>query len=341
MPKPTNRLAVQASIVTPDFVIAHDWHHRGTTLAVALSSGPVLLIDPKSGAIQQELPGHGFGTMSVQFQPNGNLVATAGQDGTAKMWDSTTGELKSTLAGGAAWVEHVAWKPDGNVLATAAGKIARLWSSISGELLAAYGPQGSTIADIAWQPGTDRLSVAAYGGVNLYQGNQLEPVQQLNWKGSILKLCWSRDGKFLTHGNQDASIHYWNAGTGRELHMSGYPEKVNTLSWDTTSRYLVTGGGDAACLWDCGGVGPEGRTPRMLEQHIGVISGVAWQHRGYLVATADVGGKLNLWQPASKTPLVGGATLKNVEITGVSWSPDDRALAVTGHDGTVAIFRVV
>ena len=160
MPKPSNRLAVQSSIVTPDFVIAHDWHHHGTTLAVALSSGPVLLVDPKTGAIQRELPGHGIGTMSVQFQSNGDLVATAGQDGTAKLWDSTTGDLKSTLAGGASWVEHVAWKPDGTVLATAAGKLARLWNPITGEQIAEYGPHGSTIANIAWQPGTNRLSVA-------------------------------------------------------------------------------------------------------------------------------------------------------------------------------------
>ena len=340
MPKPTNRLAVQASIVAPDFVIAHDWHHRGVSLAVALSSGPVLLIDPKSGAIQRELPGHGFGTMAVQFQPNGDMLATAGQDGNAKLWDSTTGELKSALAGGAAWVEHLAWKPDGTVLATAAGKLVRVWNTTGGQL-AEFGPHGSTVADIVWQPGTNRLSIAAYGGANLYEGTQREPVQQFNWKGSILKLCWSRDGKFLAHGNQDASIHYWNAATGRDLHMSGYPEKVATLSWDVSSRYLATGGGDAVCLWDCAGAGPEGRTPRMLEQHLGTISTVAWQHRGYLVATADVGGKLNLWQPAGKTPLVGGATLKNVEITGASWAPDDRSLAATGHDGTVAIFRVV
>jgi WD40 repeat protein len=339
MPKPTNRLAVQASIVTPDFVIAHDWHPRGTSVAVALSSGPILLIDPKTGTVQRELPGHGFGTMSVQFQPSGELLATAGQDGTAKLWDISTGERKATLTGGAAWVEHVSWKPDGTALATAAGKLVRLWNT-SGEQLAEYGPHGGTVASIAWQPGTNRLSVAAYGGVNLYEGTQHEPVQQFVWKGSILQLCWTRDGKFLAHGNQENSIHYWNAATNKMLDMSGYPEKVTTLSWDVTSRYLVTGGGDAACLWDCGGAGPAGRTPKMLEQHLGTISAVAWQHRGYLLATADVGGKLNLWQPASKTPLVGGATLKGVEITGASWAPDDRSLVVTGHDGTVAVFRL-
>ena len=81
---------------------------------------------------------------------------------------------------------------------------------------------------------------------------------------------------------------FWYAESGRELHMSGYPSKVRELSWDFTGRFLATGGGDVICVWDCGGSkGPEGTTPKMLEGHGATVSAVAWQRRGFLLASGD------------------------------------------------------
>ena len=40
--------------------------------------------------------------------------------------------------------------------------------------------------------------------------------------------------------------------------MYGFPTKVLELSWNSTGRWLATGGSSSVILWDCSGKGPAG-----------------------------------------------------------------------------------
>jgi WD40 repeat protein len=339
--KPSNRLAVVWRGEVPDHAIDLVWSADGRYLAVAAVSGPVVVFDGGTGRVVHELKGHGFGTTAAAFHPTESVLATCGQDGKVRLWDVTLGHERAVFDGGAAWVERLAWPADGSSLATAAGKKVRLWDFATGEMLREYAGHGGTVADLAWRPKSNLLSVAAYGAVAAYDPANDDPVRKYEWKGSALKLAWSPTGAMLAHGNQDASVHFWYADRGQELHMSGYPSKVRELSWDFSGRFLATGGGDAVCMWDCGGKGPEGSTPKMLTGHAGTVSAVAWQRRGYLLASGDAAGRVILWQPANRTPLIGGATFEGAEVSAVAWSPDDKLLAVGSGSGAVGVFRVV
>jgi len=126
--------------------------------------------------------------------------------------------------------------------------------------------------------------------------------------------------------------------------MYGYAHKVKELSWDATSRYLATGGSPVVCIWDCGGKGPEGSKPQMLEGHAedGNLTAVAFQHRGFLVASTARDGKVLLWQPANKkAPLMGSDAFDGTEATTLEWSEDDRFLATGSGNGNVAVYRAV
>lgn len=338
--KPTNRLTQQWQATVPDHAIDLAWSADGSQLSVAAVSGPVTVFDA-TGRTVHELSGHGFGTEAIAFHPTQPVLATCGQDGKVRLWDTVLGQERVAFDGGAAWVERLAWSLDGKLLATAAGKKVRLWDFTTGQMVREYANHGSTVADLAWRPGTNLLTVAAYGAVTIYDPEQPDPIRQYEWKGSALKLAWSPSGAMLAHGNQDASVHFWYAETGGQLHMSGYPSKVRELSWDFCGRYLATGGADAVCMWDCGGKGPEGSRPKMLDGHRGTVSAVAWQRRGYLLASGDRSGRVMLWQPANRTPILGGATFEGTEISAVAWSPDDKLLAVGSGSGGVAVFRVV
>jgi WD40 repeat protein len=338
--KPSNRLVPVGQGAAPDHAIDLSWSADGRTLAVAAVSGPVVLFDAATGKPTRELSGHGFGTAAVAFHPTEPVLATCGQDGKARVWDAVLGQERAAFDGGAAWVDRLAWSADGSILATAAGKKVRLWEFATGTQLREYANHGGTVADLAWRPKSNLLSVAAYGAVAMYDPAQPEAVRKYEWKGSALRLAWSPNGAMLAHGNQDASVHFWYADRGEQLHMSGYPSKVRELSWDFSGRFLATGGGDAVCVWDCGGKGPEGTTPKMLTGHAGAVSAVGWQRRGFLLASGDRGGRVILWQPANRTPHIGGATFEGTEVSAVAWSPDDKLLAVGGGNGGVGVFRV-
>ena len=71
------------------------------------------------------------------------------------------------------------------------------------------------------------------------------------------------------------------------------------LSFDHTGRWLATGGGHDASIWDCSGAGPEGRAPGMFP-HDGPVCAVAFQHAHGLLATASEDGAVQLWSPRAQ-----------------------------------------
>jgi len=150
-------------------------------------------------------------------------------------------------------------------------------------------------------------------------------------------LVWSPDSKWLVSGNQDPSVHLWIPAQDEELHMSGYESKVKHLSFDQTSRWLATGGGRDACIWDCSDAGPAGRDPAMLP-HDAPVCAVAFQHGHGLLATAAQDGVVMLWSPERKQPL--RATVKMPSApTKLTWSPDDRFLAIGSEKGVVYVLK--
>jgi len=251
-----------------DYVIDLAWAPGGAQLAAASAAGPVSLLAAADGAAQHVLAGHEQGTNCLGFAPASGaspVLATGGQDGAVKLWDAASGQHLATAPLGPAWVEHLAWRPRG----AAGAERAAVLAAASGRKLGFIGIDGSnrpakadapkTIAAVAWGPGGGCVAVAAFGGVRLWDGDDLIVQKELPYANGIQALVWSPDGKWLVSGNQDPSVHLWQPESEFELHMSGYAGKVKHLSFDHTSRWLATSGGRDACVWDCSGAGPANR----------------------------------------------------------------------------------
>jgi len=322
-----------------DHVIRLEWSPDGKFLAAADVTGPLALFSA-DGQTRRDLPGHGFGTMSLAWQPGADpakprLLASGGQDGKIRLWDSVSGAQVAEMDGGAAWVEHLAW---GQALASAAGRKIRLWNE-SGEMLQEFTHPRSTVAGLGWQPASSspKLAAIGYGGLLLYSETEL--LKDYAWKGSSLSLAWSPDGKFIATGDQDSTIHFWFAESGVDLQMWGYPTKVLQLAWEPTSRYLATGGSTSAVLWDCSGRGPEGRKPLMLPPHEELVSALAWQPGGDLLASGGLEGFILVWNiKKSKQKPMFAADLGE-SITQLAWNPDGKSLAVGSESGDVMVYR--
>jgi WD40 repeat protein len=348
-------------------IVGLRWAPDGATLAAATADGPIGLFDADDGRWRHTLAGHALGTLALAWHPAGAVLASGGQDGKLRLWDAADGVLRTAVDGGGAWVERLAWSPVAMaqapvargrnapapaappqqgvaILATAAGKTLRLWDA-HGLLLREYRDHPSTIADIAWRPGVDRnsgaplLAAATYGGITLRRPHSDEAAGRFDWKGSTLVISWSPDGRYIATGDQDSTVHFWIARTGQDLQMWGYPTKVRELAWDHTSRFLATGGGAVVTVWDCSGKGPEGTRPLQLDLHTEQLTGLAFQHRGPLLASGCAEGLVAIWNVGrSRRPM---ATFRvSGGVSQIAWSPDDRTLAVGSESGDLVALPI-
>ncbi len=325
-----------------DYVIDLDWSLDGAWLVAASQAGPLHRFVGSTGEARLELPGHKDGTNVMSFAPGGALLASGGQDGAVKFWDIAAGQHLATTELGSAWVEHLTWRPKGGsggaTLAAAAGRDLILLDGL-GAVRHRFASAPTTLAALAWHPGGGALAAAHFGGVRLWDADDYVIQKDYVYAAGVACLAWSPpDGRWLVSGNVDPSVHLWLPEEDQEFHMSGYETKVRRISFDPTGRRLATTGGRDVCVWDCAGAGPEGREPVMLPHDAPLVS-VAYQNRHGLLASAAADGVLQLWSPERAQPL--RATIKMpAPAATLSWSPDDRFLAVGSEKGVVYVLRV-
>jgi WD40 repeat protein len=135
--------------------------------------------------------------------------------------------------------------------------------------------------------------------VYCFERHQTKPVTTYPYAGSHLALAIASTGRWITTGNQDATVHIWHARDGDELTMAGYPDKVTCLAFDPTGRYLANDGAPDVTVWDFAGKGPNGTSPRLLAADESATA-LAWQPGATpVLATGGEEGNLTLWHPAT------------------------------------------
>ena len=334
---PLDLIEPQWVVVGSEYVTAIAWSPDGSMLAAALASGPILVLTGDTGRVVHELPGHGMGTLALDWSRDGRWLASGGQDGKARLWDAITGSEAAVLEGGSAWVEHVAWSPRANQLAAAAGKFVKLWKD-DGELVQVHDDHASTVTGLAWLRDGRQLATACYGGVMLWRVGRKAPEQHFQWKGSFLSLSLSPDDKHVAAGSQDASLFVWNLKTAKNVGMSGYPGKIGLLDWDASSRYLAGGAGKEAVLWDFSGTGPANREPLVFSRHVDRIADLRFHPAQGILATAGQDGMLILWN-ISEGVMKDLCSLKN-PLSRLAWNPQGKTLAAGSAEGEVCLFQV-
>jgi WD40 repeat protein len=350
--------------VLDDYAIDLAWSPDGGLLAAASAAGGITIYDAASGAVKHVLKGHEDGTNALAWRPALNVqpstsniqlsLATGGQDGFVRFWDAATGAQTAEVKLGNAWVEHLVWVSSGSQPSALSSP---LLFAAAGRKLVALRPDGTiahtfpdapkTISAIAVcppnnsQPATNNsaaIAAACFGHVALWDATTFAPGKEFPYGNAIYALTWSPDGRWLVAGCHDNAVHLWvPAEKDMELHMSGYETRLKELSFSHDSKWLATGGGRDACVWDCSGAGPEGREPLLLP-HSARVCAVAFQHSHGLLAAGAASGEFTLWAPMRKNPMVAEVKMPAAP-TKFAWRPDDSLLAVGTEKGNVFVFK--
>jgi WD40 repeat protein len=325
---------------TKGCVIDLAWSKDGISLAVAAVNSPITIFNSRTANPIIELKEHKFGTVAIAWSADSKCFASSGQDGYIKLWDLILKESRFILPVG----ERLTWSPLKKFLVSSAKNELCLWDC-DGHLLEEYPSHYSNITDIAWRPLSKAnpdlmFATSSYGSVQLWSPENTKPLNKFEHKRAILKMAWSPDGKFLATIDQDSRVNLWIVETATNLQMLDYPAKVSELSWDVTSRYLATANGSEIAIWDCSAPKQERNKLITLNLNENLLSQLAYQHKGSLLASAGRNGILAIWQPIHNNQKPLFEKQYPSPIQRLVWSPDDKFLAVGCADGLVEVLLV-
>jgi WD40 repeat protein len=307
------------------------------TAIIAGSEGTAWAVGVATGDTRGRIDLEG-GLLHASMSPSGQQVALSGPFG-AWRWVLDSGAPQQVAS--EAWCSATRWANERR-LAVAVGRRVLVLDEDGAERWRSE-PFPSTVTDIAWLGEHRRIAVAAYGGVHVVEPREHGPTSHMAFKGSLLALSASPNGRWIVSGNQDASLQVFRTDKDDRLEMEGYPSKISRVAFDPSGRYLANDGAPEVSVWDFGGKGPRGRAPVLLVSTVAddVVGCFAWHPKLPVLTVGWESGEVASYRVQRGTegrPLQAEGVLAEHTsgICALDWSPGGTSLLVADESGMVA-----
>lgn len=307
----------------------------GKSLAVALDSGNIRLLDVARQQEIQLLKGHTDRVYGVAFAPNNKTLVSVSWDHTVRIWDITTGLELRSLVTHEDKVFSLAISPDGKLIASgdSTGTV-HLWDAVTGRLLKSLKPLSNIVYALAFSADGKTIATANNdNNVKIYDVASGQLRKTLPHETPVLTTAFSPDNKYLATGCMDnAEVILWDVQSGRRVKLfKGHRGTVWSVAFAPDGKTLATSSDDTvAKLWDV----QSGQELATLRGHGLLVTSVAFSPDGTTLATGSFDKQVKLWPT---TPQQYDEALKGDDnwIRALAFAPDGKRLA-TASDNSIA-----
>jgi WD40 repeat protein len=237
------------------------------------------------------------------LSPNGRMIAEGACDGTVRLLGTADGAVSHSRNLRSA-VDALAYASNSSMLAAATTAAVVLIDPRTGaptaRLTDAAGPDS-----VAFSP-NGRMIVADDGnGIESWTLPGLRPRRLARSPSLGGNIVFTRNGRLLIVGGQDASVHVYDVATGRLVRRISAPQSWN--SWPEVVA-LSPDGGSLAIAYPVRAAD--------ATSSVSTYDTVTWRRRSTIV------------------------TIPDVEISSVKFSPDGARIAVGAQDGTAGVWSI-
>lgn len=244
---------------------ATSWDNQFTAFATAdgdLWIAPLIHINEPDAWCKIQPHDGGILSLSQDMTPSGFL--TSGDDN--RLVRIIPGQKPKEILKSTRWIDKiVSWAgPDGktNQVAFITGKEVHLYKNDFIKISAIF-EHDSGVSDLIFNVDGTKLATSYYNGATLWSTivtDQLK-IKDFIWKGSHIGVVLHPKEEALVTSMQDHDLHGWRISDGHNMRMSGYPTKVNSLSFTMDGKWLATSGAEPVVLWQFFDGGPIGKAP--------------------------------------------------------------------------------
>jgi WD40 repeat protein len=235
-----------------------------TKVFLSLSLAAIFIAALAEDGRAQLLDGHRGTVMSVAFSPDGKILASGGgtlavtdsqSHGELKLWDTNAKTHRLDLEGHKEMVFALAFSPDGRLLASGSddgkqgGGTLMVWDVAEGKEKTRF--DNPLVRSLAFAPDGKTLWASNRNTVIVYDVEQMKRARNVRAHDQqVTSFSFSKDGKYLASGSEDATVKIWNPAALKELAVlrCGSPVAWAGIS-PTTGKVLAAAGADIQ-IWD-------------------------------------------------------------------------------------------
>jgi len=292
------------------------------------------------------LAGHTDWLLSAEFNHDGTRAVTASEDHTAIVWDVSNGKRVLTLPNHRGIVGAAVYSPNGQTILTVSrDQSAKLWdATFGGELrqfdspielsTATFGKNGAVVATGDYK-GVIRLWDVQSGAVkNIFSARDDST--------RVASLDMSPNGSSIVSVTQSGNVTMWNVATGkRQVFPVSSSEYAYTVRFSEDGNKFVTGGPNAAIVWDAGAM----RQIRSFRAGNTNVTAAAMSPDGALLATAGSNQGDSTFVSIIVWSLASGDSLYSLrghggQINTVAFSRDGRRLISSSIDQSARVWEL-
>ncbi|MER5318448.1 hypothetical protein [Streptosporangium roseum] len=202
-------------------------------------------------------------------------------------------------------------------------------------------PDGTKVNDMELSPDGETLATARSDGrVVLWDPAGRTRLRTLETGvNTPYAIAFTSGGRRLAVGGADGALSVWDVRDGRRittLSVDGYRSDIFSLA--ASGDFLLAAGDDEGriVVWDL-----EGNRPfALIKGHRGTVTGLAFNAKADMLASASADGTVKLWQPGetavqSKATATLAVPGQSGRFTPVAFSPDGRFIAAGTYGNTI------